>query len=440
MYQGEIRLSAGDSIAFMNRKSRHSVACAVAEAGWHESIKSVPDAITWANYCQEHGLQDCYTSDNTFRDWRNVTNVKEITRLAVDLDYYNTKYQALEPIELWEIIEKECPWLPKPTIIESSGRGAYLKWKLARPLPINPKTKKFNFLGQWQLCQDFLIDRLKPYGADPKAGDVTRVLRVVGTINSRSLARAEAWTCGPEYEFAKLKEHLNAEFKQSQPRPDKNLLNRTRSLATVDRLFNWHSLAFARLRDIEALAKLRGGRFTEHRRRAIFIYAVELANYCRSEQSLLYELERFVSQFVENPTLYAPSGKRIHLKEVLRRFRMQEERGHWEWFIDESTGRYSKENRYLLKTKTIIDDLCITEQEQRHMKALIGDSEKYRRKVQKRRKNGTKSLEDHFKHRKEQRDRRAMKADKLRSQGMSHRQIAEHFGVSSRTVKNWISI
>lgn len=432
MYQGEIRLSAGDSIAYMNQNSRHMIACAVSEVKWHETIKSVPDAIEWANYCEQYGLTDCYASDNTFRQWRNVTNVKEITRLAVDLDYYRSEYKHLEAVELWEEIAKQLPWMPKPTIIEASGRGAYLKWKLKRSLPINQKTKKFNFLGQWQVCQDFLVNQLKPFGADPKASDVTRVLRVSGTINSNSMTRANAWTCGPEYEFSELKSVFNEQYKQQLP--PKITPKPRNGHRKLEKLFNWHSLAFARLRDIERLAEIRGGKYTEHRRRVIFIYAVELANYCRSEQSLLNELERFVSQYIENPTRYTLKGKRIHLKELLRRFKEQEQRGHWDWFMDDTTGRYSKNNRYLLKTSTIIDDLDIQEDEQRDLSTLIGSSEKYRRKVTKRRVCGVKPREEYLSKASE----RKTKAKALHKSGMKTRDIAKALGVTDRSVRMYL--
>lgn len=431
--QGEMRLGAGDSIAYMNQKSRHRIACAVAEAGWNESIKSVSEAVQWASYCEQHGLLDCYASDNTFRSWRNVTNVKEITRLAVDLDYYRTVYRELDPLELWLTIKSAMVWMPEPTIIESSGRGAYLKWKLSRALPINNHTKKFNFLGQWQVCQDFLTECLKPYGADPKSSDVTRVLRVSGTVNSRSLTRAQAWTCGPEYEFSAIKEILNEQHRRLRPNKPKPPQKTVRPSASVERMFNWHSLAFARLRDLEKLATLRGGRFKDHRRRAIFVYAVELANYCRSEESLLRELRRFVAQHILDPTAYEIGGKKIHVKEILRRFAMQEKRGHWEWFIDDSTGRHNKQNRYTLRTATIIDDLCISEAEQAHMSALIGEKEKYRRKVAKRKVQSEKSKAV----KKESHEHKVKLIAKLKSQGLSQRAIADRFGVTARTLSNW---
>lgn len=432
MYQGEMRLSASDSIAFMNRTSRHNIACAVNESQWHETIKSVPDAVQWANYCEQHALNDCYVSDNTFGQWRGFGDVKEITRLAVDLDHYNTQHKDLTAVELWESIAEALPWLPAPTIIEDSGRGAYLKWKLSRPLPINAHTRRFGFIGQWQICQDFLTAQLAPWGADPKASDVTRVLRVPGTINSRNYARAQAWTSGPEYEFADLKAALNAEYKRQKPQP-KAIKTKTPKAAGLERLFNWHSLAWSRLKDLEKLAQLRGGQLTDHRRRAIFIYAVEACHYCRSVERLTVEIERFIASHIHEPDLYAINGKKTHLKAALRRFEAQEERGHWDWYEDPQTGKYSANNRYLLKTTTIIQDLAITASEQRHMKTLISAQEKYRRKVSKRRKNGVQERSSYLntaQHRKEE-------ARRLREEGYKLKDIAKCLGVSISSVKGY---
>lgn len=433
MYQGEMRLSASDSIAFMNRTSRHKVACAVHEADWHETIKTVPEAVQWANYCEQHALNDCYVSDNTFGKWRGFGDVKEITRLAVDLDHYHTVHKDLSAAQLWDAIAVALPWLPQPTIIEDSGRGAYLKWKLSRPLPINAHTRRFGFIGQWQLCQDFITAQLAPWGADPKASDVTRVLRVPGTINSRNYARAQAWTSGPEYEFSDLKTALNDEYKRQKP-PPKPIKGKKARTAGLERLFNWHSLAWARLKDIEKLAQLRGGRLTDHRRRAIFVYAVEACHYCRSTDRLKLEIERFIGSHIHDAGLYALDGKKTHLKAVLRRFEAQEARGHWEWYEDPQTGKYSASNRYLLKSSTIIEDLAITASEQRHMKALISPQEKYRRKVSKRRQAGVQERSVYLGTAKQRKE----KARQLRSEGVKIKDIARRLGVETRTIRRYL--
>lgn len=432
MYQGEMRLSAGDSIAYMNQKTRHGLACAVNESRWHETIKTVSDAIAWASDCEQHDIQDVYVSDNAFDQWRNCTNLRQITRLAVDIDHYKGPYAHLEAIELWELIKRENPWLPTPTIIEDSGRGAYLKWKFTRPLPITPQTRRFNFPAQWQICQDFLADRLKPYGADSKASDVTRVLRVSGTINSANMARARAWTCGPEYEFKDIKKALTDEYKRTKPKPKPTT---RKAHSPIERLFNWHSLAWSRLKDLERLAELRGGRLTDNRRRAIFVYAVESCHFVRSVERLQVDVARFVERYIADPNRYNPfEGRKVHLKEVVRRFEAQESRGHWEWHESPSTGKYGADNRYLLKTSTIIDQLGITASEQRHMKALVGDKEKYRRKVKKRRESGIVERSEYLataKHRK-------ASARRLKSEGMSTTAIAEQLGVNARTVRNYL--
>lgn len=426
MYQKEIALGASDSIAYMNRTTRHQLACVVNESFWHETIKSVQEAVTWADYCEQHSINDCYVTDNSFQTWRGFSNVREITRLAVDLDYYNTPYADLDAMELWESIAQALRWVPAPTIIEDSGRGAYFKWKLRRPLPINAKTRRFGFVGQWQICQDFLTAQLKPWGADPKASDVTRVLRLAGTINSKNLARAQAWTCGPEYEFAAIKAVLNAEHVRQRPQPpDKTQGQRRTAGATIEKLHTWHSLAWARLTDLETLADLRGGRFADHRRRALFVYAVEACHYCRSVERLEAELSRFIATRLEDPHHYQLDSKKTHIKAILKRFQAQEERGHWEWHTD------SQQNRYRLRTSTIIQDLNITPSEQRQMRALVGKDEKYRRKVCKRRKNGVEERQQYLAR---GQGKKAL-ARKMKASGLSTKEIAQELGVSVRTIR-----
>ena len=68
--------------------------------------------------------------------------------------------------------------IPRPNLIIDSGRGLYLIWLLnsvpSKALPL------------WKSIEEYLYSVLKPFGADRQALDPTRVLRVPGSINSKS--------------------------------------------------------------------------------------------------------------------------------------------------------------------------------------------------------------------------------------------------------------
>ena len=71
--------------------------------------------------------------------------------------------------------------IPRPNLIIDSGRGLALIWNIEKvphmALPL------------WKAVQEYLYSQLKEFGADRKALDATRILRVAGSINSKSGTR-----------------------------------------------------------------------------------------------------------------------------------------------------------------------------------------------------------------------------------------------------------
>ena len=68
--------------------------------------------------------------------------------------------------------------IPPASLVVHSGRGLYLKWLLKSPLPQAA-------LPRWNAVQRELVSRLADFGADPKARDASRVLRLVSTCNTK---------------------------------------------------------------------------------------------------------------------------------------------------------------------------------------------------------------------------------------------------------------
>lgn len=116
------------------------------------------------------GKRDTFITVNEFDGWRYIRLLRSLRALYVDLDGQTDSYAVLDALT--------DARLPGPNIIVSSGTGLHLYW-LLEPLP--PKA-----LPVWQRCQDALIKALKPLGADSAAKDCTRLLRVVGTRNSKN--------------------------------------------------------------------------------------------------------------------------------------------------------------------------------------------------------------------------------------------------------------
>jgi hypothetical protein len=124
---------------------------------------------------------DSYISQNRFfLPCRRIAYLAQADALFTDLDYYVTELRDRDPRQVFEraLIRLDESNIPSPTFATATGRGLALVW-LHTPIPRRA-------LPRWRACQKVLYDILKPLGADPNARDAARVLRLVGTRNSRS--------------------------------------------------------------------------------------------------------------------------------------------------------------------------------------------------------------------------------------------------------------
>ena len=135
---------------------------------WKQAGYALRDAINQAQAWQVMGAADCYAGVNGY-GWkkgsgRTVSALEAINGFYVDFDRYNKPgLRHLSAGEFFDKVRAENPWLPVPTTFEDSGNGCWMYWLFDRPLLVNNKrTDQFNFLSQWQTCQDFLIKKLLP--------------------------------------------------------------------------------------------------------------------------------------------------------------------------------------------------------------------------------------------------------------------------------------
>ena len=113
---------------------------------------------------------------------RRVVNLARIGLLFTDLDtYYEPWARGRSPEQQAAVVMFRCRdvGVPPPSLIVFSGRGLQLKWLLDGTIPRQA-------LPRWNACQRALVKRLAWLGADPKAKDASRVLRLINTVNSKS--------------------------------------------------------------------------------------------------------------------------------------------------------------------------------------------------------------------------------------------------------------
>lgn len=114
---------------------------------------------------------DAYLSVNQFRGPRAVSNIVSLRACFVDLDNLHIDFEQLAS-------ELKVLGVPSPTFVVWSGRGVHLYW-LIDPVP-------YEALPLWQCVEDELVRKLAPLGSDFKCKDGARILRLVGTANSKA--------------------------------------------------------------------------------------------------------------------------------------------------------------------------------------------------------------------------------------------------------------
>ncbi|TVT50496.1 MAG: replication protein [Denitromonas halophila] len=126
---------------------------------------------------------DTWISQGEFRKPnRRAVNLWRMPVAFVDIDTY--KVPSLQGLPVSTLLARlllacEDEAVPAPSLVVWSGRGLQAKWIFDKPVPSAA-------LPRWQALENELCRRLAKVGADPMAKDVSRVLRLVGTINSKS--------------------------------------------------------------------------------------------------------------------------------------------------------------------------------------------------------------------------------------------------------------
>lgn len=441
--QQNLFTEAGDFVAGMHRNSRQlRIYIAQNRGQWWQESYTFDKAVIYANELQEIDATDCYVSANAY-GWktpgRTVSSVGSINGFFVDFDRYKTPYAHLHPAEFMGIILDENPWLPPPTFFMDSGNGCWAFWLFKRSL--TTKSEKYNFLQQWQTQQDFLIGKLSEYGADPACSDAARVVRLTNTINSKTNRKAAAWETGTRYDFGEIKKQFAAEYRKDNPGrqlvPETTTRKKTQSNpGKVSTLFTLHNLAYNRMLDLVTLAKLRGGKYTDHRREAAWIKAVESAHYCRTEESLRAEVEQFILDCIHEPEKYL---KAVNYESTVKRFNAEQElvaagmsrREAHELLDPQNKGRYK------LKTRTIVKRLEITPEEQRQLRVLIGKEEKQLRRREKRREQGIQARSD-YEGKTGSKAQLKLEAKRLYSKLQNFTKVAEQMGLPRETARRYI--
>ena len=369
---------------------------------------------------------DSYMSQATFfRPNRRLVNLWHLPLCFVDLDTYKTAYGKLheEPLSLAVRQRLTDEGIPPASMVIHSGRGVYLKWLLKSPLPQAA-------LPRWNAVQRELVSRLADFGSDPKARDASRVLRLVSTCNTnqpypelrkvRVLWVEEADGEPLLHDFERLAEAVLpftrkevALVEADKPPARVIQFKRGGESALELRRFSFETLHWDRVTDMRKLRQLRGPIAEGGREMFVFLMLNELAksgqvnayNFQYETVALARECESFVKGSGWSRSTFSTLYRRVK---------------------EHVAGQYGRgQGLYKYQNQTLIEQLEITPEEERHMKTLISTTEKYRRNNDRRcEARGYQS----------KRVERAKKIVELHRAGLSLRQIAVVVGCGKSTV------
>ena len=341
--------------------------------------------------------KNIYITLNTFyKPCRRLECIKELNFLYIDLDYYKTKYTKEQVImNLEENYFNKI--IPATNYILDSGRGLALIW-LINKVPSQA-------LPLWKAIQEYLYRQLKEFGADRQALDATRILRVPGSINSKSKTVVSIID---EYDYIYDLREIQKEY-LPELKPKEKKKGRPKKINYV---YRERSLYFARIQDIIKLCELREYDLRGHREIILFLYRYYLCGFTEDVQKALEDVLELNSMF------------RYPLKEneVIRATMSAEK-----CYLD-------KNKEYKYKNDTLIELLEITEYEETYMSTIISKNE-YKRRHREREKNRylEKLKADGKIKEKDKLLQRRIKIKDLLAEGLEQKDICLRLNISKRT-------
>lgn len=418
-------------------------------------LNEKPNYNTMMNYLH---LEDLYLSINSFYvPLRKSKAIRQINSLFIDLDYYKvTRYKNKTTQEMIKIMTDDGMFDNlKPSFFVDSGNGMYIFYLL------NDVPKQMTAI--WQQIENYLVDQFERYGADKQAKDVSRVLKVCGSINSKTGRRVTliADEDPIRYNLIDIKEKLMPnkytkeewnKLKELRKKRKREYKTKTKNKSDkIKYLFTIKSLNYNRALDISKLIELRNFDIKGQRDFMLYLYGlftmyhtenieqvkqqVNILNKSLKEPLEGYETESMCNTIMSEYNLlkskiesYGALGLKSNLTKYLR---------------EQGCIIYSNEG--------VIKRLGIQPTEMEHLKTLIDKTEKAKRKRNKYQENKEnisikrkiyyqeKLKKEGKKSKKEQLQIIYAKIKSLRMKGYKNEEIAIELSLPIRTLKRHIT-
>lgn len=355
-----------------------------------------------------NGEEDVYFSINSFWNTkRTEANIRHLNAFVIDYDYYKiAEYADLSAAEMYQ--QHIRPSLViDPTFVIDSGRGLYCIFCIDHA--------PYACTGLYKAIYSKLVESQERFGADPKAMLTTQVIRVPGSINSRSgrtvavlEAKDQRYTLSElAHQFLPYTRQQVRDYKREKA---KAAFGQAKKAAAGKRKANRYQSELAELEsDLIALISMRNdvGITVGYREVLLYLYWERAAKTKMEEESITKKILWLNSLFTMPLTE----------KEALSRCRP------------------AQNYRFVTGREKMVRKLGVSEEEQRRLKYLVTRKRrnslrqaKSRKKACVQRRGRTIAQEVRYK-------RRCALLKGL-SQGLNLQDLAESLGVTKKTLRN----
>ncbi|WP_152630658.1 hypothetical protein [Thalassospira sp. HJ] len=336
-------------------------------------------------------INDFFISQCVFSEKnRRKINLKYFTHAWVDIDYY--RIESLSRFSKEQIAQQLIDFIqdngiPYPSSIIDSGNGIYLKWHFSSYVRKEAGRKL-------EAVNRQLISLFADFGADTGTHDASRILRFVGSINTKAGSPVSfIQETGLFYDFEMFCDEILPPIPEAKPSKVLSYrAEKAKRAVLATRAFTRQDYAWKVLCDLEKLIKARfvGGEVLEgHRDRYGFIGACQISIAFSSypDADIRQEILTWAKQHLSSS--YVNDELRNYISSLLQRV-SRHRRGERVEFMGKKITPI-----YTYKKDTLINlfEVQTSEMEQLNLTVLIDRRVKYDRKNKKRRK-GALSADD----------------------------------------------
>lgn len=219
--------------------------------------------------CINEGREDTYFTINSFAVPKKSSQyVRHLNAIALDYDFYKLEsFQNLTPRQMYEDhIKNTLPCTPSAII--DSGRGLCVLYIFNHA--------SVAMVSLYKAIYKHLYEQQKQFGMDSKAMNITQVIRIPGTVNTRSMSDVEIIeTNDTSYTIQELAQII-LPFSLEKTKEFKKHKNKALKRAQTDKI---PQILSNIIEDFKTLIRLRKGDCKGYREYMIFILQEKMNYY-----------------------------------------------------------------------------------------------------------------------------------------------------------------